>query len=332
MATVSILLLLSGCIGAQTPEDEAVAQSVVPEATPPTTGATAEAPPAAPVDVDVPAWRVGDAWTVENFGFSSTSCTYAVTADASAYTLSPTCEDNAYADAMFDVSYLGEIRKSDLAGAQRGTPVQFFAFPLTDGKTWTTQWDDITVTLTAKFTPALVAPGLGSGPGYTIVGTTPDGDEYVKYDYSPALKWWTGITFEGGNYGLKVTRFQENWTGTYKTALANEVYSHAPPTAGVFVPGTFTVAEGQTVLLVMFQGGAQMGYGYSIRLVDPAGNVAWEAQDVGQATQTFSFATLSATPGDWRVVAAGSYNPDGGGFELQAFEVLVTDVALAAAA
>lgn len=328
---IALLLVgapLTGCIEGDEPLDTGVAEALATEgAGEPLTGDNGTA--AAAIDVEAPEWSVGDAWGVQNYGFGDFACTLVVTSASSGYTLSPTCEELAQADAVFDVSYVGAIRGSDLAGAQQGQPVQFFAFPLSDGKTWTTTWDGLPITLTATFAPALAAPGAGVGPGYTIVGATAEGEEYVRYDYSPLLKWWTHIDFAQG-YGLKVQRFQENWTGAFKAAVSKEVYAHAPPTPGVFVPGAFSVSEGQTSLFVMFAGGAGMGYGYSLRLVDPAGNVAWEAQDFGEATSTFVATTIPApAPGEWKALNAGSWNPQAGGFVLTVHEVLVSDVTLA---
>ena len=59
--------------------------------------------------------------------------------------------DRAFQDAREDVSRLGPQRKSDLAGSQGDDRVQFFQWPLVDGKSWSTRWDHQPVTITATF-------------------------------------------------------------------------------------------------------------------------------------------------------------------------------------
>lgn len=317
-------LALAGCIGAGDPlqvgvvdgnDSTFVVESVAVNLT-----------ELAAAGLPVPEWRVGDAWTVEQYGPSGdSSCQLVVTAADSNYMLRPTCETLAQADAAFDMSYVGPIGRDHLSGAQQGTPVRFFDFPLTDGKTWTTKWDGIDVTLTATFVASLAAPGAGSAPGFAIVGTTADGETYVTYDYAPALKWWTAIDFAEG-YGTRVTKFEEGWTGTYKTATTNLAYES--PGNGLLVPATFGVSEGQTSLLLILSGRLG-GHSFAVNLVDPDGTTQYQRVENAGEGGFFEVVTLPAIPGDWKLASVGAYDPNAGSLRLAIHEVLVTDETLA---
>ncbi len=327
---VIAVLAFSGCIGAE-PLKEGTTTTANVEAGAVLLGDNAAMMEAARLlPIDAPTWAVGDAWTIESFGFATHTCTLVVVDASPDYVLAPTCQESAILDATYDVSYLGRIRARDLAGSQQGDPVRFFDFPLTDGKKWTTTWDRQEITLTATFAPTIAAPGLGSAPGFTITGATSEGEPYVAYDYSPALKWWTTLDFF--DYGIRVKSFQSNWTGTYKTAAANPVFTYASSVPGFFVPpaSTFTVNEDQTALVVMLIGQFG-GHAYTARLVDPAGSTPWDRTSSAQNGSTFDVTNLDPTPGQWTFAASGMFDPTVGSFSLSAIEVKVDDATLSAA-
>lgn len=270
--------------------------------------------------VGVPTWDVGHAWTVQSHGLGGGgTCVLAVAQADGDYRVLPSCEDVAHYDAVFDVSYVGTIRGDDLSGGQHGTPVRFFDFPLEDGKTWSTTWDGITVTLTATAAPNLAAPGAGSGPGFTITGLDEAGEVYVTYDFAPAIKWWTHIEFSEG-YGFKVQGFEENYRGKVIASEGRVLYEHQPPTMGFLdpAPSPFKLEEGADALVVVFSGGAP-GYAVAANIVGPNG-VAYDRVESAENGGFFEVAFIDPAPGDYVVETVGAHEPSGG-FELIVHEV-----------
>lgn len=324
----SVLLLLpalAGCIGGS---DEAGAATVdQPEAM--LLGAGNETAAGANLSlVEAPVWSVGDAWTVST---PDRSLTLVVTqADASGYTLSTDNEDVASYDAMFDVSFLGRIRASDLAGEQGGVPIQFFSFPLEDGKKWSTQWDGLTIDLTATFNPAVSTP-LGARPGFMIEGKNGE-ESYVHYSYVPDLRWWSHIAFEG--YEVKVEKVAQNWTGTYVEAVAKPVFESATslPFAMSGV-GAFTVDEGQSFLMLSLAGEAE-AHARALFITDPSGapymTQTSNVEASPQPDRYFLTERMPATPGQWHIAAPLLHHPHGG-FALAVYQVALTTKPLAQA-
>lgn len=265
----------------------------------------------------VPLWRVGDAWGVSSSGAGANEeHTVVVTGvSGTSYALATTSESTAGYDAVYDISWLGGIRTSDLAGSQQGGPVKFFDFPLTDGKTWTTTWDGLEVTLTAKANPAISTP-MGTKPGFDITGMA--GDEvHASYDYVPALRWWSRLAFPTQGYEIRVTSTTANWTGTVVSATANEVLSIHPSGPSTYVPANpFTVSDGQSWLLLTLISVTQQ-QARAISILDPAG----QPVPMGEGQQDFMFdpqpheefttAQLPGTPGQWELMIGALHDPDG---------------------
>ena len=312
-AVVILALALSGCLGGVPDE----APSVRTESD----GLTTAVIPDAPLDlasVPAPVWNVGDAWSGSAQGFGDNAFTLVVTqATGTHYVLETTAETSAAYDAMYDISYIGRIRVSDLAGEQEGTPVQFFAFPLEDGKTWTTTWDSMEVALTATRTAT----------GYKILGTA-EGEPYVEYDYSPELRWWSRLHFVREDYGITISRAESAWKGTIAAATAKTLFE-GRPAAPVASPGSgaFTVDEGQTFVLVSVYGGGSQ-WARAFQLFDPSGAPypsttieTFEAEGAGPRG-VFLEERLPPTPGQWRIAAPGVHDQAGG------FFVTVNEVAV----
>lgn len=314
--------LLAGCLGGSSEEPEVQASDVDVKDVLPVTPEDAAAAVA-----EAPAWALGDAWSiVSGSGASDTSESFLVVtkAEADSYFLSTTNAGTAAYDAMEDVSYLGRIRASDLAGVQDGQPVQFFSFPLTDGKSWSTTWDGLPVTLTARYAPTLQT-SAGIHSGFVIEGAV-DGEKYVTYDYVPMLKWWSHLSFASG-YGMKVVRTLSNWSGEYAVAEAGTLVD--APVGGTTPPFTaLTVAEGQTFLDVTLTGRASAN-ARSFGLVKPDGTpynapsifLAMMEEPVSETVRVDEPA-----PGEWRVLHPIAHHPDGA-FHLLARQVKVTNVA-----
>lgn len=318
LAALLLVPALAGCIGGA---DEAATAAVdAPDAAALAAGNATAA--AANLSLfDAPVWSVGDAWTMEA---PNGPVTLVVTqADASGYTLATDDEGLAGFDAMFDVSYVGRIRASDLAGSQGGQPIQFFSFPLEDGKRWTTTWDGLAVDLTATYSAAIPTP-LGAQPGFTIEGKSGE-EPYVHYSYVPALRWWSHLAFEG--YEVKVTQASRNWTGTYVEAVAKPVFESAT-SAPVAMPGAgaFTVDEGQSFLMLSLAGEAP-AHARALVVTDPSGAPYMTQTSNFEASPQhggyFLTERMPATPGQWHVASPILHHPEGG-FVMAVHQVAVT--------
>lgn len=319
-AAVALTVALAGCVS---PPEDVDAASLAPSV--PSAGLSA---PTVVADknltVDVPAWSVGDAWTIETMDEVPERATVVVvSASASSYEMATTSETHAIYDALFDMSYIGRIRGSDLAGHQQDQPVQFFSFPLSDGKRWTATWDGQPIELYAGFASDIPTP-LGPQPGFRIQGTTADGQPYVQYDYVPAFRWWTHLMFSAG-YGLKVTGTATNWTGNVQQATAKTLLTLAPAAPiGSTPAGVFTVEEGQTKVAVRTVGSTKGPYLRAFALFDGEGREhggAGVTQGTG-GTREFNTLIVPAAPGQWRLVAPSLHEP-GGGFTITASQVVL---------
>lgn len=316
-------LVAAGCIGPQEPVETA---SVAADA-PSLVGNAAAVLPVVyrNLTVEAPVWSVGDAWTIQSGGAGADgpSTLVVVAADSASYQVRPTTEDLATFDAMFDISYVGRVRASDLAGHQQDQPVRFFSFPMRDGTAWSTTWDGLEVSLRAGFQPAIPTP-MGPQPGFVIQGTTADGATYVEYDYVPALKWWTHIHFTEG-YGFKVTGFQANWTGQYAVGTAKTLLTFA---SGGAPGGVFTVDADQTFVTMTTAGYAE-AYARGVVLVDPDNSERMGPYHEASPTPAggFDVRTFPAKAGQWKVAAPTAHHPNGG-FVVTLQQVAVQKLAL----
>lgn len=329
LASMTLVAGLAGCLGGEpnpaataSTADEKLAAGIA-DAT--ATGADSLASLAqmlandpANATVPAPVWNVRDAWTVTTGspGGESASNTFVVTASSgTTYTLASTGVEPAVYDALFDISFIGPMRASDLAGSQAGAAVKFFDFPLTNGKTWSTTWDGLEVRVTATANPRIETP-RGPQPGFDIVAALPDGTPHATYNYVPAVKWWTSVTFSEG-WGHTVTEFKENWTGTAYAPVSKEVFSLAPVGPATHTPGQqFKVDEGQAVLAIVLIGHTEH-QARAITLVDP--NHALVPLPGGDDVMVdpavrseFRVDMIEApAPGQWGILMAMAHEPDG---------------------
>ncbi len=313
-----LTLSLAGCMGDPSDDDFA-------DASDGTQGSTSSMPLtsqviALAVPGERPTWKVGDWWefkTTAEDG-ATLSSTEVVTSDTGdAYTLTAATEETALYDSIFDISYIGRIRKSDLSGNQQGNAVKFFEWPLKDGASWTARWDGEVVTLTAREEPNVPSPA-GAGPGYRVTGTV-DGDEFVTYTYSPAVKWWTNIKWAGG-YSRELVRVGENFTGTVFEAEAVKPVDKEITSAGAGRE-SFTVAESVTHLaysyaFVAFQGAE------SVLVVDPESSVTTIASGACNPCLSRDFGYLTVKPGEWQVASA--HATESGFGHLQVYAITLT--------
>lgn len=323
-ALVALVLLLAGCIDAQGPAQAPTAtvepalqeRQLLPEGPALDRNATVEAP----------VWNVGDAFLVTaTYGDEQAAYTLVVSAsDGSTHTLSSTDPQTATYDALFDISYVGRIRARDLAGSQQDAPVQFFSFPLADGKTWKAEWDGLSVDMVATFNPSIPTP-LGNLPGFDIVATA-GGAPHATYDYVPALGWWSRLEFAEG-YGLRVDERVANWTGALASATVKTLLDQKGPVPLVGPNAhAFVVSPEQHTVSVLLTGTGPaivraMGY------LDPQGHpVNSQAETVQFKSDANSFwmhEELAPTPGEWKVLSPVLHGPDAS-YRLQVREVGVT--------
>lgn len=317
LAFLVLLLALAGCVGSGPSATTSTLDSgkLADEAT----GIeVAQDVPLDAAEVPAPLWSVGDAWTgMSKNGEQTRPITLVVTmAEGDFYTVETTDPKTAGWDAMFDVSYVGRIRARDLAGSQQDQPVQFYDFPLADGKSWTTIWDGLEVALTAT----------KSARGFDIVGTV-DGAEYVRLDYVHDLRWFSKLEFAEG-YGITLERVESGWTGEIVAASAKIVYE-GHPAAPVGSPGAgaFTMDEGQAFGMLTVTGGGSQ-WARLLYLVQPNGQpylttstTNAEAEGMGPR-QVFLYEMLPAMAGAWEIAAPSVHDPTG------AFHVAVRQVAI----
>jgi hypothetical protein len=184
---VLLVLVLAGCSGS------------TPQAGPAPLDPVLEAFQAPPV------WAVGDHWTVRSL--DDNESTRVVSGETALdWIIDTTGEREAFFDAQFDISTIGPQHKSDLSGSQGATRIKFFQWPLTDGASWTTLWDDVERTITAH------------RQGAVFHFTAMEGDlQRATYTYDPQLKWFGEVTFfddQGEvDFGLVFSDYRSGFTG-----------------------------------------------------------------------------------------------------------------------
>lgn len=150
-------------------------------------------------EIPAPLWQVGQWWQLASEQ-SDAGFTHVVSGEsATDWTMDTDSQDIAFFDARFDISFLGQVRKSDLAGSQGGDRVQFFQFPLSLDRTWTTTWDGAPITVTVV--------GLDAA-GAELEARHANGTLYAKYTYDVDLAYFGEYAFyapDGETVGFAAT-------------------------------------------------------------------------------------------------------------------------------
>jgi hypothetical protein len=187
-----------------------------------------------------PAWEVGQWWALASEQASG-PFTHVVSGEKGEdWVLDTDSPDIAFFDARFDISFLGSVRKSDLAGSQGSQRVEFFQFPLTEGKNWTTTWDGLPMTLEV----ASVAGGKAA-----IEARHANGTLYADYTYDAKTGYFGEYTFyapdgETAGFAAKVTSSGKGFSGDLvRWGLAVLYESSGPLTPGA---RSFEVGPGLT--------------------------------------------------------------------------------------
>ena len=298
MAVALLVTSLAGC--SEAPTDEQVFEEAVEQG----------------IAADLPPWEVGMWWEYETTGGVSK---FIVTGETgNDYIVDTNDQQVAYFDAMFDISFLGEIRKSDLAASQGDERIVMFDWPLTENKEWQTSWDGLTYNM--------VANAMGENQFHVTGTVAGSGNLAVEYHYNADVAWFeyiifynstteeeqfrlnlldSGFDYKGSIYrytigetigffggatesGLQDVRFGSEWNELYFRAL---IVCNGDP-AGMNFIGVSTPSHREQNPIPM-----------SPFLNEPT----WGDQiDCGQESYTDRNTTMANEEGDWQLGMAGS--------------------------
>lgn len=158
--------------------------------------------------INAPQWEIGDWWTWSSM--EGTMRTHAVSGESAGDWVVDTDDaDFAFFNARSDISMMGKIRKSDLAGSQGADRVEFFRFPMQAHMNWTTTWDGAMTHIHV----AEVADGVAS-----IEAARHDGTNYADYTYDSKTENFGAVAFYNADgteiaYESRVTASGSKFTG-----------------------------------------------------------------------------------------------------------------------
>lgn len=189
LAALAILpmALLAGCSGSDSPDSD---PAVV------TTHTGAHGGNAAGSHLLAPEWAVGDHWTLA----SPQGGTFAHVVSGESggdWTMDTDNPDIAFFDAQGDISFLGKVRKSDLAGSQGADRVEFLRFPLQANMSWSTTWDG---------NPTMIHVGKVADGKADLMAMRADGTTYATYAYDADAGYFSRFTFfapDGATVGFE---------------------------------------------------------------------------------------------------------------------------------
>lgn len=196
----------------------------------------------APEDVasglDAPEWSVGHTWSVTFSGADAPCVLTVVAVSEDSYTQASACPEGeilALQDAVFDLPHLGEMTRT-LGGATASGTMDFFSWPLTDGKTWETEWAGVPLAVTATYAEDVGGRFAGE-PGFQLDAQF-EGGRAFAYDFVPSIGWWSKLDFDSGFIGyadVEVVGFEPSFEGVAYSSSDHVVYHHSGslPPAGV---------------------------------------------------------------------------------------------------
>ena len=266
LAGALALLVTFGLTVALLPRDAPVALDEREEG--PAPPAFADAEEAREEGLARPTWRVGQAWHVQ-FLPSKSRCALVVVAqerDGGALQ-GAACADAASLaaeDAVHQYPFMGRFGPG-LEGVREEETVEWYAWPLTDGKEWRTRIDGRDVKVEARFDPRVEGPH-GREPGFRLA-MREAGDVLATYDYVPSIGWWGRLTFQGG-FEMRVEGFTADWRGEAVHAEPTLRLRMAPAGANV-AAGTFVSTPEDDVLVVRHAWRGQALQ--QLRVLDPDG-------------------------------------------------------------
>jgi hypothetical protein len=280
-------------------------------------GTTTTGPPPPPGTAAPPTWRVGDWWNYTFTAGSGGGATVVVSGETSAdYVMDTDSQSTAFFNAREDISYLGPVRKADLAGSQGTQRVEFLRWPLRAGENWTTTWDGEE----RRIEVTRVAPD-----GVTdLASRRLDGRLHATYTFDPAARWMRSWTFhdDAGEpaFAAELASSGGNFTGTlHRWTLEHAVQwagnlSGAAQTVTFQVPPTATdvywdLAIDCTAGAYVFLGGRAVvfdGTGYNSEGACPRADAFAAPMPRGAGNQTETWGADLHAPS----AAAGTYRLD----------------------
>lgn len=157
-------------------------------------------------DAAAPEWTIGNYWTYESP--NGTTSLVVTGEEGGDWILESDDAELALIDTQSDLSWMGAIRKSDLAGSQGSQRIKFFDFPLEDSKEWTTTWDGESVNIVASF----------EEEGRYRMEAQMGGEPYADYVYDAQVGYFEKITWigimDGQDWGLSLTDSGQEFSGT----------------------------------------------------------------------------------------------------------------------
>ncbi len=292
---------LSGCVGGDDP-DEVI--------TPPDVPGEPEAEPEQESGaIGAPAWNVGDYWVYDN-GDGGETILVVVEATPTDWMIGTASETSAFFDALFDISTLGPQRRSDLAGSQGSTRVEFFRFPLVDGATWTATWDDA---------PRTIQVTAGPRDLFSFEATSEDGSLFATYTYDPEAKWFRTLDFfepDGTPQWSNTLRESgEEWTGEILRYGVDEVFqrdssTEATPQGMDLALVDFTQEAGHTDVFLAWDVVCSTGhFFFSVVPGESTGSPGFSSNDPCPKEEHV-FQSLGSAPGDWGITVAKATGAD----------------------
>jgi hypothetical protein len=194
-------------------------------------------------------WTEGRWWTYtttspDGAGDDMDLAVTAVSADA--YTLDTSSRQTAGFEAEFDISFIGPIRVSDLAGRQGDDVVEYFRFPLEEGKNWTTPWDGVERTVR-----------IVSVSERTVeLAAEEDGVVMVEYSYSLDAGFFGRMVFFDAageaTFGNQLKDFGGNYSEPLVRATVEELWNEGDDTGSGGSMGPFGVAADTHELVIRY--------------------------------------------------------------------------------
>ncbi|MBW3581708.1 MAG: hypothetical protein KY455_01295 [Euryarchaeota archaeon] len=359
---VLALVALSGCVGEEdAPMDEVKAQADKCVATDvcgakavlDETGRDLRTDLTAEDELPAPTWEVGDVFEQHiYYGNADQNGEHIVTMvvddGGDCYTVATTSQNAAKFEVVFDLPILGCIEKEHLQTSAFDTDWDWmYDFPLTDGKTWDGKldflfnWNDNGIlnyefTLTAAYA-SKIDTEKGDFPGFVITGVTAEGEELLRYNYVPAVGWFshfwiydltTDVSEDVIFHAMSMGR-SSGYVGPYyvdesvggveaelfptgfifQAAFQQNVVTPTPPVRQFTVPEDATYLKG--VIVPVACGGQS-----HVSLIDPANKktdyshahddpaYCRDAGGFDPALYTINFYDEPAVPGEWKITVA----------------------------
>lgn len=337
VALLALAVLAAGCIGGdqEAPEEgedgSTEALDVASDADVEAGGEAHEVHELGPEDtVEGPNWHVGKSFGYHLFldpnDTEGQHYDFAVVEDTGdAWRLGTENRTLSKYQAMNDFRFLGEFAKDDLSTTEDGETFQWYDWPLFDGKTWTEETtflgETYEITYNVTYDPEIQVDQTGhTHPGFSIVGTTGEGEVFREYDYVPEVGWFAHYFqhdprpdgYDDWFTHVMTMGHGEAHTGTVYADEATVRLEHSnfmvPPFLVEPEPyASFTVSEEATHVAGFVFSYAYTGVQETV-LVDPEQETyRWSAHALPmQDDLTFANVLTEAIPGEWHLASLGA--------------------------